>query len=297
MTNRKGKFIAVANMKGGVGKTTTVVSLAEALAAEDASKKVLVVDLDPQASASMCIAGDEMLADLIDDGRTLEAFLETRLIHGGKADLDRLVRKQISAVWHANAQLDLSLLPCGPELRMTERELLYELTSRDHSLNTIDGKIWRLFKKDFTALKDLYDYVLFDCAPGISPVTEAAIRIADLVIVPTIPDHLSVYGLNAFHGSIWAQKSGSLPAPLSPPVILISRLQPIRQHGVVRASLIEGARKEGSAYRMFETAVPQAAGLADALTKEGDFTFTQKYTSPIIHQTLMPLVGEVKEML
>ena len=166
MTDRKGKFIAVANMKGGVGKTTTVVSLAEALAADDAGKRVLVVDVDPQASASVAIAGDDMLAELIDDGRTLEAFLETRLIHGRKADLDAIIRKQVSTVWHSNNQLDLSLLPCGPDLRMVERELLYELTNRDFSMDAIDGKIWRLFDKDFTALKSLYDYVVFDCAPG-----------------------------------------------------------------------------------------------------------------------------------
>lgn len=297
MTDRKGQFIAVANMKGGVGKTTTVVSLAEALAADDAGKRVLVVDLDPQASASVAIAGDDMLAELIDDGRTLEAFLEARLIHGRKADLDVVIRKQVSTVWHSNNQLDLSLLPCGPDLRMVERELLYELTNRDFSMDAIDGKIWRLFDKDFTALKTLYDYIVFDCAPGISPVTEAAIRIADLVIVPTIPDYLSIYGLNAFHGSIWAQKSGRLPVPKSAPTILISRLQQTKQHRSILDSLVDGARKADSAYGLFDTAVPQSAGLADALFKEGSLTFAQKYTSPVINQILVPLVQEVKGLL
>ena len=128
--DRKGKFIAVANMKGGVGKTTTVVSLAESLAADDLDASVLVVDLDPQASASVCIAGDDLLYELIQQGRTLEAFLEARLIKQEPRELDALIRKQISAVTHGGEQLDVALLPCGPRLRIIERELLYELTGR-----------------------------------------------------------------------------------------------------------------------------------------------------------------------
>ena len=76
-----GKLIAIANMKGGVGKTTTVVSLAEALAADDPSASILVVDLDPQASASVCLAGENLLAEMITDDHTVEAFLEDRLLN------------------------------------------------------------------------------------------------------------------------------------------------------------------------------------------------------------------------
>ena len=295
--DRKGKFIAIANMKGGVGKTTTVVSLAETLAADNLEASVLVVDLDPQASASVCIAGDEHLSDLIDEDRTLEAFLETRLIRAENANLLDIIRTQISAITHLNEQLDLSLLPCGPKLRIVERELLYELTTRDMSMNAIDGKIWQIFSRDFAALRKTYDYIIFDCAPGISPVTEAAIRIADLVIVPTIPDYLSVYGLDAFHGSIWAQRSGGLPKPKSAPHILVTRLQNTKQHDRIVTMLVEKVQRKDSNYRLVEAHVPQSAGLADALMKGGILTFTQKYTSPIIAQTLMPLVLEIKGLL
>ena len=294
---RAGKFIAVANMKGGVGKTTTVVSLAEALAADDLEAAVLVVDLDPQASASVCIAGDTLLAELIDGERTVEAFLDARLLRQESAELQPLIRSNISTVTHRGQQLNLSLLPCGPHLRIVERELLYELTNRNMSMSAIDGKIWRIFSGDFDALRDAYDYIIFDCAPGISPVTEAAVRIADLVIVPTIPDYLSVYGLNAFHGAVWAHKSATLPKPKSAPFILISRLQPTRQHRAVREILIEGANKGGTFYRMIETCIPQFAGLPDALMRPGYLSFTQKYTSAFIAETMQPLVTEIKGLL
>lgn len=296
--SRAGKFIAVANMKGGVGKTTTVVALADGLAAEDLDKSVLVIDLDPQASASVCIAGDADLRRLIDEDRTVESYLEATLIRHEKPSLAELVRRRISSVTHQGEQLDVSLLPCGPELRTVERELLYNLTAGGMSMNAIDGKIWQLFSKEVAQLRKQFDYIIFDCAPGISPVTEAAIRMADLVVVPTIPDHLSVYGLNAFHGSLWVQKpKTALSKPRSRPHILVSRLQNTRQHNDVMRDLVSRIQEGGSDYALIEVQVPQSAALAEAMTKAGALTMAQKYTSPLIAQMIMPLVHEIKGLL
>ena len=117
-----GKFIAVANMKGGVGKTTTVVTLAESLAAEDPRRRVLVVDLDPQASASVTIAGDDALDALIRSGLTLQDHLESRLLDADRsAKLVRNIHAGLNNTWHLNERLDVHLLPCGPHLRTVEK--------------------------------------------------------------------------------------------------------------------------------------------------------------------------------
>lgn len=95
-----GRLIAVANMKGGVGKTTTVVMLAEALAADGAS--VLVVDLDSQASVSLCLAGETVLAEMIARGRTLEAYLALKLLSWDKPLLTPRIRNHVSVAMHQN---------------------------------------------------------------------------------------------------------------------------------------------------------------------------------------------------
>jgi chromosome partitioning protein len=293
---RRGKFLSIANMKGGVGKTTTVVSLAEALAADDETHSILIVDLDPQASASVAMVGDARLMQLIANRQTVEDFLDRRLIEGKADDLLSKVEANASLVTHGGRQLDVSLLPCGPKLRQVERELIFELTHKNSGINAIDGKIWQLFCNDFAKLADSFDFIIFDCAPGISAVTESAIRMSDLVIVPTIPDYISVYGLNAFHGSIWV-RPGALPSPKSLPHILITRLQATRQHKQICEQLARGARREGNFYKLLLSAIPQSAGLAEALMRGEEQSYTRKYTSAFVDGTLTPLVTEIKELL
>ena len=297
MTGRDGKLIAVANMKGGVGKTTTVVSLAEAFAADDLGAAVLVVDLDPQASASMCLAGDQVLTEMIEQGRTLQDFLEMRLFEPGRGKpLASFIRSHYSYTLHRNAALDIALLPCGPGLRAFEREVIYKYTKQNYSMNAIEGRLWKMFEAYFAPLRETYDVVIFDCPPGISPFTEVAIRASDMTIVPTIPDEISNFGLNAFCAEIWTSSLTSLPVPPKPFVLPTHVKIMTRQHRSMLARFEKEAGEPDAAFRLLKTRIPQAAALAEALVSDGVTTFNKKYGDTIVGH-LAGLTGEIKEVL
>ncbi len=294
---KDGKFIAVANMKGGVGKTTTVVSLAETLAADAPGTAVLVVDLDPQASASLCLAGDDVLASLIENGRTLQDFLEMRLFGLGKREtLKTFIRRHYSYTTHLDAQLDIALLPCGPQLRMFEREMIYKYAKQNFGMNAMEGHLWKLFQAHFDKLRNDYDYILFDCPPGISPFTEVAIKASDMTIVPTIPDQISNFGLNAFCEEIWRSTLSNLPAPAKPYVLATRVISGVKQHAEMLTRFELEAAADDAAFKLLKTRMPQAAALAAALVSEGVQTFSRKF-GPAIVARLSSLTSEIKEVV
>lgn len=292
----KGKVIAVANMKGGVGKTATVVGLAEALAAEGA--ETLVIDLDPQANASICLAGDELLKNLIEQGRTIDGFLEDRFFNKQTdAALGARIRTHVSNVYHLGEQLPLSLLASSSELRLLERRLIFELTRVGYDLERIVASLHAIVREQLRRTARAYDYILFDCAPGISALTEVSIRLADLVIVPTIPDYLSTYGLHSFCSNLWTgaiARASSLKKP-PPPHVLITRRRPTREHERTCARLrLEATRREAG-FGVFDTEISERAAIAEALGKVNEWpSFSQKWRDGTAAM-LEGLVSEVKE--
>lgn len=288
----RGRFISIANMKGGVGKTTTVVSLAETIAARDLSTAVLVVDIDPQASASLCLAGDDGLAELIEDGKTLQDFLEARIVHKKRNPISDYIFEECLFTTHAGKRLNISILPCGPELRLLERQIIYEFTKGGFGLNAIEGQLWKIFQADLVPLRTKFDFVIFDCPPGISPFSEVAIRGSDMVIVPTIPDRISIYGLNAFCSRGWQCGTSTLPEPPRPHVLITRMQENVRQHQIGIKSLEREAEESDSAFSLFKTRIPQSAPLASALVNDQVMPFTKKYSLPVA-QLLDRLAGEV----
>ena len=291
-----GKVIAVANMKGGVGKTATVVGLAEALAAEGA--EVLVIDLDPQANASICFAGSKELKKQIENGHTIDGFLTDRLFNKKETDFSDCIRINISNVSHLGGQLPISLLASSSELRTVERDMLYKLSRSTKDMDWFVDKLHDIIKDQLKRTRKNYDYILIDCAPGISLLTEVSIRLANMVIVPTIPDFLSTYGLLTFCSNLWSgeiAKRSPLEKPKKP-YVLVTRLRPINEHKHTVERLQNEHLKDRPNFRLFETQIPERAAIATALGKVDSWpSFTQKWkdTSGILES----LSNETQEAL
>lgn len=169
-----GKIIALANQKGGVGKTTTTINLAASLAV--LGKKVLVVDADPQANASSGLGLDV---------KHLKNTIYECLI--GKVDADRA----ISETEYEN----LSIIPSHINLVGAELEML-----------NIENREKRLAAA-LQSQKANYDYILIDCSPSLGLITVNALTAADSVIIPVQCEYFALEGISKLLNTIKIIKS------------------------------------------------------------------------------------------
>jgi len=250
-----GKVFSIANMKGGVGKTTVTVGLA-LTCAHVAHAKVLVIDLDAQANASFWVCGDDLLAELIETGRTIEAYLEDVFIYGQRRRLNEFVHAPQSGA------AGIAAIPSSPELRLVEREIFHFLSDQRKSSKEVEKHIGETVSREIESLRHQFDYILFDTAPGISPVTEAALRASDLVIVPTIPDFISNLGLEAFCRSVWWSERGGQPGRA--PWVLANMVRETQHHRTMLEEMRSEAAAEDGGFRMFGVEIPNLPAIEEA---------------------------------
>lgn len=174
-----GKVIAIANQKGGVGKTTTAINLAASLAVLE--KKVLIIDADPQANTT---SGLNFSPDN-DEHRTLYEVLI------GKIDVrDTLIQTEIANLHMIPSHINL----VGAEFEMRDSE------NRESSL-----------KNSLSGIRDEYDYIIIDCSPSLGIITVNSLTAADSVIIPVQPEFFALEGLGKLLQTIRLVQGGPNP--------------------------------------------------------------------------------------
>ena len=181
------KYIAVSNRRGGVGKTTITMMLAYGLAVTG-RQRVLLIDLDAQASTSMVMMGHKRWREAREANRT-NAGLLTQLVGDDKITASEYIAKGIGDVTlPGGAAPTLDIMPSSHDLDDREALLMIAHQARFHKISDAFDHMQARMGQIIRSVDGQYDQVIIDCAPGLSQLVWGALRTADLVLVPYIPD-------------------------------------------------------------------------------------------------------------
>lgn len=158
-----GRIIAIANQKGGVGKTTTAINLSACLA--EAEQKVLLVDFDPQGNATSGVG--------LEKGALRQTIYELLV---GECQMEECLCRDV--------QNHLDVLPSNVDLSGAEIELL-EFENKES-----------LLRSHLKEIQNFYDYILIDCPPSLNILTINALTAADTVLIPIQCEYYALEGLN-----------------------------------------------------------------------------------------------------
>lgn len=220
------KTIAIANQKGGVGKTTTAINLASALAILE--KRVLLIDSDPQANATSGIGIKESEYDvdiydcLVSDMALSEVVLETKI-------------------------KSLFVVPSSINLVGAEIELV-SLEQREHIL-----------RKKLAKIKDDYDYIIIDCLPSLGLITINALCAADSVIIPVQCEIFSLEGLGKLKNTISMVKEN-----LNPDLEIEGLVMSMFDQRLRMANMVVNEVKSMVSDRVFDTIIHRNSKIGEA---------------------------------
>lgn len=255
-------IISFINLKGGVGKTTTAVAVAEMLSGVF-DRKVLVIDLDPQTNATLMLIGEEKWEALNENNHTIaQLFLDAIYPNYSKFNLNKTLQRQVSNVRDLK---NLDLLPSSLDLINIQDRLATISTGRFYAASPIN-----ILRRGIKSIIDEYDYILIDCPPNLGIVTLNGLRISQGYIIPTIPDILSTYGIPQITKTL-SDFSETIAETIHPLGIVISQYHPDMS---LHDRVIKDLRRYSKDARVFETQIPHKQQIAEAVEFDNPNKFT-----------------------
>jgi len=275
-------IISTINLKGGVGKTTTTVALAEMLSAEF-RQKVLVIDLDPQTNATVMLIGEEKWKNLNSKGLTLARLFRDALDGQQQFDLQQTLQRDVSNVRDVRS---VDLLPSSLDLIDVQDNLASMPSGRYHANIPIE-----ILRRATKSIIDDYDYVLIDCPPNLGIITLNGLRISDGYIIPAIPDILSTYGIPQIVTRV-KDFAATIGEQIEPIGIVISKYD---SRGSLHGNTTKRLRQQLKDAPIFDTIVPYSNKIAEAAEYVLTGTLRQKYGYTGQYDAYRALAAELKK--
>ncbi|EOV0105149.1 TPA: ParA family protein [Vibrio vulnificus] len=248
-----GKIVAIANQKGGVGKTTTCVNLAASMAAT--KRKVLVIDLDPQGNATMASGVDKYMVD----ATAYDLLVE-------ETPFDQVVCKTTTGKY--------DLIAANGDVTAAEIKLM-EVFAREVRL-----------KNALALVRDNYDFIFIDCPPSLNLLTINAMAAADSVLVPMQCEYFALEGLTALMDTI-----SKLAAVVNDKLKIEGLLRTMYDPRNRLSNEVSDQLKKHFGSKVYRTVIPRNVRLAEAPSHGKPAMYYDKHSAG--SKAYLALAGEM----
>jgi chromosome partitioning protein len=251
------------------------------------NKRVLVIDLDPQTNATLMLIGEDRWFNLNKNEHTLaRLFKDAMDPDNRKFDMNATLQKGVSDVGAAKT---IDLLPSSLDLIDVQDKLASAPAGKFYSANPID-----LLLRAVKSRIDEYDIVIVDCPPNLGIITLNGLRISDGYIIPTIPDHLSTYGIPQIVGRI-AEFSDAIGEEIAPIGIVATKFQ---ANSTVHNNVLKQLQNDKNLPAVMSTIIRQGNAVAAAAEfVPHSRTIKQKYSGELadnFHDLAMEIWSELE---